>query len=120
MKIIGLAASAVVLLLSSGCATILNEETQNVNLSTSNGEETTVIINNKTHNAPGIVALVRSKEDLILAANGENCKGKTIASSSVDSVFFINILSGGAFGSSTDYSSDEMWEYDDNIVINCQ
>ncbi|MFW2374584.1 MAG: adenosine deaminase [Gammaproteobacteria bacterium] len=119
MKNITMAMIAATTIMMSGCATILNDDTQSVNLTTSNGKKTIVSVNGREYEAPGIARLVRSQDDAIITADTSTCKGKTVAPSSVDTVFFVNILSGGAFGSTTDYASEEMWKYDNTIQINC-
>lgn len=67
---------------------------------------------------PSIVTVKRSKKDLIVRS--KNCNDQKLLASKVNPVFFVNILSGGAFGSTTDYATDAMWKYDDNINLNCQ
>jgi hypothetical protein len=111
-------ASAVVM--ASGCATILNDDVQNVNILSSNGEKIQGTINGMPFEGPGIVAVKRSQSDAIIVTNTEGCTPQTAAASSVDMKFFINVLSGGAFGSTTDYASEEMWKYEDSIMINCK
>lgn len=108
------------IVLASGCATILNDDTQNVNLMTSNGEKISGSINGVPFEGPGVVNIMRSQDDAIIVASTEGCTPQTVAPSSVDMKFFINILSGGAFGSSTDYASDDMWKYDNSVMINCK
>jgi len=103
----------------SGCASILNEDTQKVNISASNGKEIQGNIDGTPFKGPGVVSLKRDKAAKIVTAETEGCTKQTVVDSSVDSKFFINILSGGAFGSSTDYSTGKMWKYADNVVVNC-
>ncbi len=111
-------ASAVVLL--SGCASILNDETQKINVATSNGQPAKVSIDGKTFDAPGIVTVKRQKLDKVLVAETPNCAKETSLEKKVDSKFFINILSGGVFGSTTDYATEKMWSYQDSVVVSCK
>ncbi|NVJ60760.1 MAG: adenosine deaminase [Gammaproteobacteria bacterium] len=104
----------------TGCASILNDDTQNVNVNTSTGETVDVSIDGVNYKAPGVIAIKRQNRDKILVTEADNCATQTVANKSVDNKFFINILSGGAFGSSTDYSTEKMWKYDDTITINCK
>ena len=108
------------IVLVSGCATILNEDSQKINVATSNGEAIKGSINGVPFEAPGIVSIQRSQDDAILVASTEGCTSQTVVPSSVDPKFFINILSGGAFGSTTDYASDDMWKYENSVTINCK
>ena len=104
----------------TGCASILNDRTQQVNVSSSTGSEITGAVNGVPFKAPGVVSLVRENGNKIFVTETQGCARETVAEKSVDTKFFINILSGGVFGSSTDYSTEKMWKYSDNIVISCK
>lgn len=100
----------------SGCATILDGKTQTINLTTSKSK--TVDINGQQFSAPGVVTVQRSNKDAII--NIKECNKQILLQKSVNPTFFVNILSGGAFGSTTDYASDAMWKYDQtNINVDC-
>lgn len=118
MKTIILITAATLFL--SGCATILNDETQMVSITTSNNTEIKGRIDGIPFSGPAIVAVKRSKAAKIITVDTPACSKQTLLQSEVDMKFFINILSGGTFGSSTDYASDEMWKYQDNVVIPCK
>lgn len=106
-------------ILTSGCATIINDETQSINVRTSNNTEIEAQVGGQQVTTPASVSVKRAKDDLVVQTSNEKCSPSTSVESSVDDVFFINILSGGVFGSTTDYSSEEMWEYDSDVVVNC-
>ena len=107
-------------LAATGCATIINDKTQKVNINTSTGAKVKGTVDGMTFEAPGIVNLTRSKQDKVLMVEDSNCAKQTIAPKKLDPIFFINFLSGGAFGSTTDYASEKMWKYDDNLTISCK
>jgi hypothetical protein len=107
-------------LLLSGCATILNDEYQRINVTTSNGKEVKGSVDGTSFTAPSIITVKRTKTDKILMVEGSGCTKQTLLSSNVDPKFFINILSGGTFGSTTDYVSEKMWKYQESVVISCQ
>ncbi len=113
-------AIAVTAILMTGCASIINEKTQGVNVSTSNGTKVTGVVNGQPFTAPGVVTLTRENKNKIFTTDNPKCAKETVAEKTVDPVFFINILSGGVFGSTTDYSSEKMWKYSENVVISCQ
>lgn len=119
-KLIAISAFAALTMQITGCATIINDKTQRVNVTTSNGEKSELTIAGKTFEAPGIVDVKRSQDPLIIESKTDKCASKTVANSKVDPVFFVNILSGGAFGSTTDYASDKMWKYEDTIQVSCK
>ncbi len=91
-----------------------------MNVSTSNGQKVSGVVNGQVFTAPGTVALFREKKDKVFVTEDAKCVKETVAAKSVDPIFFINILSGGGIGSTTDYSTEKMWKYSENIVINCQ
>lgn len=113
-------AAIAVVSLVSGCSTIINDKEQKVNVSTSSGEKISGTVNGQPFTAPGVVSLQRENKNKIFATSNEKCAKETVAEKSVDPVFFVNILSGGPFGSTTDYSSEKMWKYSESIVISCK
>ncbi|MCM2332457.1 MAG: hypothetical protein NDI82_00720 [Anaeromyxobacteraceae bacterium] len=119
MKAIVLAALVSVVGLT-GCASILNDQTQRLNVSASNGAEIKGTVNGQAFTGPGIVEVTRENKDKVFVTETPGCAKETIAAKEVDTKFFINILSGGVFGSSTDYGTEKMWKYDDNVVIPCK
>lgn len=118
IKLITISALSISML--SGCATILNDDFQKVNVTTSNGEQAELSANGKTFTAPSVVDIARSEDALIISSADGKCASQTVANNEVDPKFFINILSGGAFGSTTDYTTEKMWKYQDTIEVNCK
>jgi len=118
-KVVSVIATACVLL-TTGCASILNEETQRINVQSTSGEKFTGNIDGATFEGPGIVEVKRANTDRMVNVETEGCAKQTVMPKQVDSVFFLNILTGGVFGSTTDYSTEKMWKYQDSVVINCQ
>ena len=116
-NLITLAVTAFIL---TSCATILNDRTQRINVQTSNNTKTEATIDGRKFSIPGVVELPRQERDAYITTSNKKCTQQTILKSKVDNKFWINVLSGGPFGSSTDYGSEKMWAYDDNFVINCQ
>lgn len=103
--------------LFSGCATILSGESQKINLQSK--EKKTVSINGQQYSAPGVVSVKRENQDAIIKIS--ECDKEILLKKEVNPTFFVNILSGGAFGSTTDYASDSMWQYDSaNVNVDCE
>lgn len=103
--------------LMSGCATILDGKTQNINLTSSKPQ--TVDIDGKKYTTPTIVTLDKTGEDKMIKVDG--CNKTILLKREVSPTFFVNILSGGAFGSTTDYATHAMWRYDQsNVNVDCQ
>lgn len=115
-----LASAIIVVMAASGCSTILKGKTQQVNIATSNNEKINVNVDGKNVSIPGVVEVTRKKANLMVSTVAKGCTENTVVPSTVEPVFFVNILSGGAFGSSTDYATESMWKYDDNIMIHCK
>lgn len=118
MKIKLLSVALATTLLSSGCATILTEDVHNMNVTTSDGRKITVTVDGNTQQVPGVVSVKKENKDKILVADAEGCTDVNL-NKEVESAFFINILSGGIFGSSTDYGSEQMWRYQDSVTVPC-
>ncbi len=110
---------AVAVIMFAGCATILNEDLQKINVSSS-AEKIKGNIDGIPFEGPGVVAVKRAKGDKIINIDTNGCQKQTVLNSTVDPKFFINILSGGTFGSTTDYASEKMWKYQDQVVIPCK
>jgi outer membrane murein-binding lipoprotein Lpp len=119
MKKLALCATLVSIILMSGCASILNEKTQKINVASSNGKPITGTVDGQAFTAPGVVTVTRAKAAKIINVDTAGCAKQTVVDNSVDMKFFINILSGGAFGSTTDYATEKMWKYSDTVVISC-
>jgi hypothetical protein len=105
--------------LMTGCASIMNEKTQQLNVSASNGKPISGTIDGVPFAGPGIVSVQRQKASKIVAVDTAGCAKQTVLENTVDPKFFVNILGGGAFGSTTDYSTEKMWKYADNVVVSC-
>ncbi len=118
-KIIAAALASSVIALTSGCASILNDDTQLVNIATSNGKTITVNVDGNDFQAPGIITLTRENADKVITTKAAGCTPQTLAKKSVDNMFWLNLLSGGSFGSSTDYSTENMWGYQERIIVTC-
>ncbi|MDQ7002142.1 MAG: adenosine deaminase [Ghiorsea sp.] len=119
-KIILLASMVAVASFTTGCATILSGKTQKVNIATTNNVSTTATVDGKQVTLPAMVEVNRKNQDLVINTTNKECMGTTVAGKTVNPVFFVNILSGGPFGSSTDYATGSMWEYDETIMVNCK
>ena len=101
------------------CATILKEKTHKINVGTNNGKKVEVMVDGSTYTVPGPIPVTRAKEGKTIQPKNNEC-GAVYLESSVEPVFFVNILSGGTIGSAVDFSSGHMWKYQDNVTISCQ
>ncbi|MDP5033294.1 adenosine deaminase [Paraglaciecola sp.] len=110
---------AATVIVTSGCATILSEDTHKINVSTSNGQKIDVNVDGATQQAPGVITLKKENADKILVTDAEGCTSETQLNKEIEPTFWVNILSGGVFGSSTDMGSKKMWKYQDSVTISC-
>ena len=103
----------------SGCATILSGDKQSINVTTEAGKKYTALINGQKYAVPSVIELTRENKDKVLTL--EECPDqKTLLHKEINPVFFVNILSGGVFGSTTDYASSSMWKYQpENVNVKC-
>lgn len=103
----------------SGCASILNDKTQQINVASSNGKPIQGSIDGTAFTGPGIVTVLRENKNKTITTDTAGCAKETALNKSVDSVFFLNLLSGGVFGSTTDYSTEKMWRYEPSVTVSC-
>lgn len=103
----------------SGCATILSGNTQKINVTTETGKKYTALINGQKYTVPSVIELTRENKDKVLAL--EECPDQQVLlHKEINPVFFVNILSGGVLGSTTDYASSSMWKYEpENVNVKC-
>lgn len=114
---------AVALLMSSSlltsCATLLNGETQKINLSTYSGKPEKVNIDGKTYEVPGVVEVKRQNKDIVIIP--EKCpeQQQVLQKKPSGLPIVLNVL---FFipGLTTDYVTGSMWEYDNNAVVGCK
>ena len=106
------------IVLTSGCATILSGDTQMINVTTSNNKTATFTMDGQNFQVPAVINVPRQNKDLIVTTTGD-CQGQALAAKSINPVFFVNVFSGGIFGSTTDYSTESMWQYQSNLEIKC-
>lgn len=118
MKGLKVVAAVSLVVALSGCSSILTEKTQRVNV-VSNAKNLQVEIDGQVQNAPGIVTVLKENKDKTLTVKTEGCEQQIALNKQVEPTFFVNILSGGAFGSTTDYSTEKMWRYQESVEIQC-
>ena len=96
----------------SGCATIIKGKNQPLSVN-SNVEGAEVYLNDtKIGVTPLTANVLRKKEAGVLLVRKEGYKDhKIIIDTTVEPVFWVNILSGGVLGSTTDFSSESMFKY---------
>ena len=114
-----LAVAGCAVVMMSGCASILNDKTQTINVAASNGASISGTVDGQKFTAPGPVTVTRTKAAKVFTADSPECAQSTVVNSDVDPKFWLNIIIGGGFGSTTDYSTEKMWHYSDNVVISC-
>lgn len=107
--------------LFSSCATILSGTKQKISVNSTGKTGVTFQLDNKTYKTPAIITVKRENEDKVIKVLDEDCSQKQVLlNKKINPVFFVNLLSGGVFGSTTDYISNAMWRYDDNVQIQCK
>lgn len=117
MKLFNLLAVAAVVTMS-GCSTLLTDETQLINV-TSTKKDLQLEIDGKTMVAAGIIEIKKENKNKTLKVLSPGCEQTIALNKGVEPTFFVNILSGGMFGSTTDYSTEKMWRYQSTIDVIC-
>lgn len=110
--------------LLSGCATIVADDTDRIKV-TSNKQETFIAQINgestsKEFNVPSTVTVERNGEDLFIKTDEEGCEATTTVDKKMDTAFIGNLITGGAFGSTTDAVTGKMWDYQSDVTIICK
>jgi hypothetical protein len=92
-----------------------------VNIGTSNGKQTTVIVDGQQYQAPGMVYFKKDGADKMIVTKADSgCAAQTLAPRKIEYAFWGNAIVGGFFGSTTDATTNKMWGYEDSVTINCQ
>ena len=121
MQKLALSAALVSVALLSGCASILNDKTQRINVVSSNGKTFDGTIDGVPFTGPGIVSIPRSSSSKIISVSTAGCTKQTALESNLDIKFLGNVLIPyfGSTGSTIDYSTDKMWKYAENAIVSC-
>ncbi|WP_137166560.1 YajG family lipoprotein [Salinimonas lutimaris] len=102
----------------SGCASIMTSEQQTINVTASNGKKVEVTVDDKTTVTPGTVTVLRDGKEKIVNVSDSACQAAPIEKN-IAPAFWGNIIIGGLLGSTTDSSTGKMWNYADNVEIQC-
>jgi len=109
------AQSVVVLLLGltlAGCATLISGSTQPLTVN-ANVDGAEVFLNDQLLGTTPLTVKVKRGQEGVLRVRAEGYQPYQIAlNKDINTVFFVNLLSGGTFGSSTDYSTGAMYKYE--------
>jgi len=103
----------------SGCATIFSGTTEKISVN-SNPSNIKFKLDQAEYMTPSVITVKRENEDKLIQVENPQCKKTIVLNKKINPVFFVNILSGGVFGSTTDYLTGAMWKYNDNVNINCK
>ncbi len=114
------AVALVTLTVFSGCASIVNDKNQKINVSASNGQQINGTIDGVAFKGPGVVEVARANVDKTVVVDNPECAKSMPLKKTVDPMFFGNFLIGGLLGSTTDASTEKMWKYQDEVVISCK
>ena len=84
--------TAASVLLITGCASLINDKDQKINVTTSNGTTIQGTVNGQPFTAPGVVSVTRENKGKVFATNNPNCAKETAVEKTVDPIFFINVI----------------------------
>ena len=112
--------STITLMLISGCATIVADDDDRIKVTSNNNMSFKAKLNEKEIDVPSTVVVDRNGDDLVITTNQENCDTNTPVEKKMDTAFLGNLITGGAFGSTTDASTGKMWDYQSDVTIICR
>lgn len=102
-----------------GCSTILSPSTERINVTSTKNKTFEANVDGQQFRVPGSVIVDRNGDDKYIITSEAGCADSTGIDKEVELVFWLNILVGGLLGSSTDMGTGKMWDYDNEITINC-
>ena len=106
-----------------GWGNLKNNPSQKVALTTSNGQSVVAEVNGKKVNIPAEVKISRSKGAVVRVLAEDNPGYETTqfvitGKNKLSGIFWLNMLSGGTTGSTTDALTGSMWTYSNtNFVV---
>lgn len=105
----------------TGCATILGGKQQTITVN-ANVSGADVYLNQTLLGKTPLTAKVKRGQEGVLRVTAEGYQPYQAAlNKKISSLFWVNILSGGAFGSTTDYTTGAMYEYEpDTYMVTLQ
>tara|TARA_B100000795_G_C22656716_1_gene382449 strand:- start:402 stop:770 length:369 start_codon:yes stop_codon:yes gene_type:complete len=102
-----------------GCATIMSPSTERINVTSTKNKSFEARVDGQQFTVPGSVIVERDGNEKYVITSEAGCAGSTGIDKEVESIFWLNIVVGGLLGSSTDMGSGNMWDYDNDVTINC-
>ena len=109
-KIYSLILHSVLFVGLTSCATILRGSSQSIAIN-SNVDGASISLNGAPLGKTPFVGVVPRSKNNVLRISKSGYKTRTvILNTQVESVFWVNLLSGGPLGSTTDYASGSMWQ----------
>ena len=101
----------------AGCATIISGSDQLITVN-SNVQGAEVYLSGQLLGTTPLSANVKRGQEGIMRVTADGYQPYQVAlNKSINTVFFVNLLSGGAFGSSTDYSTGAMYQYEPSTFM---
>ena len=101
----------------TGCATILGGSSQTLTVN-ANVEGAEVFLNEQLLGVTPLIANIERGQEGLLRVTAEGYQPYQIAlNKKITSLFWVNILSGGGFGSTTDYATGAMYEYEPSTYM---
>ena len=115
-----IAICALTLSFLSGCATITTDKTQRINVLTTNNKQIKATVDGRNFQAPGSVVINRDGEEKVVTVTDKDCANTTAIAKSINTSFWGNIIIGGLPGSTTDTVTGKMYDYDDQVIVQCK
>lgn len=99
-----------------GCASILKGKTQQVTI-LSNVEDAENLVNGQRIGKTPYTGQIKRASDMTLTLSKAGYQAKTITiDTSVEPIFFGNVVCGGAPGSTTDYATGSMYKVSNSTI----
>jgi hypothetical protein len=111
MKSIFIAASIAILFFISGCSSIVNGQAQTITIN-SNVSDAQVTVNGVIAGRTPFTGMVKRAGQTVVSVSKDGYVTKTITlDTSIEPIFWGNIIIGGVVGSTTDLATGSMYKY---------
>jgi len=107
----------------SGCASIIEGQSQNINITTSNNKNVDARIFTKSGiqeiKLPHHMTVQKNSQDITIHVKDGTCnkESTTVVKSRLEPWFWGNLITGGIVGSTTDSVTGAMWKYDETVIV---
>ncbi len=119
LQMIKTAFASLVLVVASGCASLVTDSQTVINVQTSNGQKVKVSVDGMQFEAPGMILAHKNGQDKMLLTENSQCASSTVIPTKLEPSFWVDVILISPLSTTVDYATDKMWTYEEFVVLNC-